>query len=336
MNNRESVDHGMWRWMAAFLFAGLLLCSCVKAPSNYTTRDFIVVETTVNDTLESLARTYLHDSKKGWMILEFNKIKEVKPGQRIIIPLKPFNRGGLSPEGFQMVPVLCFEVAELSPAKAGKDGKHPAMDSFKAHLAYLKRYGYHVISMADFMDFLDYKGQIPEKTVVITVDDQSYALLDWVLPTLTAYGYPATVFVDERAMDKGNSVSFDDLRPYFSHGISLGSRSGWDIDSAIEQKQSSLKDYFENMERAIVRSKNIIEKETGRKCLFYAYPPSGSYNLIVNLLRKTGFKAGFTLNGEPNPFYGDSYAVHRIDVPLACSDEEFERKLVVFKKMELR
>jgi peptidoglycan/xylan/chitin deacetylase (PgdA/CDA1 family) len=336
MNNRESLDHGMGRWMAAFLLAGLLLCSCVKTPSSYTTRDFIVVETTVNDTLESLARTYLHDSKKGWMISEFNKIKEVKQGQRIIIPLKPFNRGGLSPEGFQMVPVLCFEVAELSPANAGKDGKYPAMDSFKAHLAYLKRYGYQVISMADFMDFLDYKGQIPEKSVVITVDDQSYALLDWVLPTLTAYGYPATVFVDERAMDKGNTVSFDDLRPYLSHGISLGSRSGWDIDSAIEQKQNSLKDYFENMERAVGRSKSIIEKETGRKCLFYAYPPSGSYNLIVNLLRKTGFKAGFTLNGEPNPFYGDSYAVHRIDVPLACSDEEFERKLVVFKKMELR
>lgn len=318
----------------------LLIClfcfACVKSPSNYTARDFIVVETTMDDNLESLARTYLHDSKKAWMISEFNKIKELRPGHRIIIPLKPFNKGGLIPDGYQMASVLCFGVNESKGDQESKDGKSPVRQNFDMHLNYLKTNNYHVITMNDLMDFIAYRGQIPEKSVVITFDDQSNVMTDWVLPTLVSYGYPATVFVDAREIGKGNTLSFEGLRPFLSKGISVGSRSGWAIDSDVEQNHISFKEYFENIEKEIAFSKNILEKETGRPCVYYAYPPSGNYNIIVNILKKYEFKAGFTLNGEPNPFFADSLAVHRIEVPAACSLEDFDRKLVVFKKMELR
>lgn len=318
------------------LFVCLFGFSCVKFPSNYTARDFIVVETTMDDNLESLARTYLHDAKKAWMISEFNKIKELKPGQRIIIPLKPFNKGGLSPEGYQMASVLCFGLTESKVNQDRKDGKISVRQGFETHLNYLKSNNYHVITMNELMDFIAYRGQIPEKSVVITLDDHSNAITEWVLPTLVSYGYPATVFVDAREMGKGNNLSFEGIRPFLSKGISVGSRSGWSIDSEVEQNQIGFKEYFENLEKEIAFSKNVLEKETGKPCLYYAYPPSGNYNLIVNFLKKYEFKAGFTLNGEPNPFFADSLAVHRIEVPAVCSLEDFDRKLVVFNKMELR
>lgn len=330
MRNNSKVLSGVVLFVCLFCFA------CVKSPSNYAARDFIVVETTMDDNLESLAWTYLHDAKKAWMISEFNKIKDVKPGQRIIIPLKPFNKGGLSPEGFQMTSVLCFGLNEPNGVQDRKDGKNPVRQSFDMHLNYLKSNNYHVITMNDLMDFIAYRGQIPEKSVVITLDDQSNAITDWVLPTLVSYDYPATVFVDVREMGKGNNLSFEGLRPFLSKGISVGSRSGWPIDSNVEQKNISIKDYFEKMEKEIAFSKNILEKETGQPCLYYAYPPSGNYNLIVNFLKKYEFKAGFTLNGEPNPFFADNFALHRIEVPATCSIEDFNRKLIVFNKMELR
>lgn len=327
--------------MKNFIFCIILPCcllfaSCVKKPSNYTARDFVVVDTTISDTAESLAQTYLQDSRKTWMILEFNKLREIKPGERIIVPLKPFNRGGLYPEGYQTVPVLCFGLNENKEPNDKSGGRLSGKESFDSVLSYLKKNGYHVVSMGDFMGFIDYKGQLPQKSVIITLDDQSPALTEWVLPALEAYGYPATVFVDVRDMEKENMLTFEGIRPFLSKGITLGSRAGWTVDSDIEQKQTGLKEYFESMEREIAYSKSTIEKETGKTCLYYAYPPSGNYNILVNLIKKYGFRAGFTLNGESNPFYADSFAVHRFEIPSTCTTEELEKKLVVFKTMGLR
>ncbi len=320
----------------AILSTALLCLSCVTPSSNYTTRDFIVVETTGQDSLESLAKTYLHDGKKAWLISEFNKIKEIRPGQRVIIPLKPFNKGGLTPEGIQMVPVLCFGLSDSGSDQGKKGSGCSPRDSFTAFLGYLKNHNYHVISMEQMMEFLAYKGQVPEKSVVITFDDQSLAMIEWVLPSLASFGYPATVFLNVRGVGQQNSMAFEDIRPYLSKGIRLGSRAGWVVDSDIEQKQSGIRDFFESMEKEIAYSKTVIEKETGKPCRFYAYPPSGPYNLIIHLLKKYGFIGGFTMMGESNPFYAEHYSIHRIHVPLDCSTDSMERKLLVFKTMELR
>ena len=314
-----------------FLFACLFLFSCVGTPLKYTARDFVVVETTKDDTLENLAGKYLNDPKKAWMISEFNKIKEVRQGQRIVIPLKPFNKGGLSKEGFQVVPIFCFNITDSE--KQGN--KASAQSRFDALLGHLERNGYHVISLSQFMDFINYTGQIPEKSVVITVDDNSRAVTDWVLPALKAHDFPVTLFVDARETGKEGNVALDQLKPYLSSGLSVGCRAGWALDKEIEQNQLNLKVYFENLEKEIGYSKNAVEKETGMACRYYAYPPTGWNHLLVSQIKKYGFKAGLTLNGQPNPFYVDSFAVERTVVSVSASIEEFEKKLVVFSKMDL-
>ena len=306
--------------------------ACVKKPVEYKTRDFIVVEARQDDTLNSLARQYLNDDKKSWMIAEFNKIKTITPGQKIIIPLNPFNKGGLNPDGYQLTPVLCFESFNTNGPVKNTD----APSIFEQRLVYLKNNNFQVISLSRFMDFIDYSAQIPEKSVVITIDDNSPVVSDWVVPLLEKYAYPATLFVDTRNIGKDGFLSYPQLKNLYSRGIEIASRSGWGIDSDIEKKQLSMKDYFFNIEKEISISKSTLERETGGKCIFYALPPAGGNTLLINLLKKKGFKAAFNLSGESNPFYSDTYNINRITVPATSSIKEFETALIVYRKIELK
>jgi hypothetical protein len=65
----------------------------------------------------SLASKYLKDPTMDWFIAEFNEMETVKPGQPLIIPLKPYQRGGLSSKGYQTVPVLSYHHFHLTEQK---------------------------------------------------------------------------------------------------------------------------------------------------------------------------------------------------------------------------
>jgi hypothetical protein len=120
------------------------------------------------------------------------------------------------------------------------------------------------------------------------------------------------------------------------HGIDIASKSGWAVDTDIEEKPLLFKDYFLQIEKEISVSKNLIERETGGKCLFYALPPSGGNNLLVNILKKKGFKGAMNRNGEPATFFSDIYNIGRVTVPEACPKKDFESKLITFRKIDLR
>ena len=60
------------------------------------------------DTLESLAERFLGDPGMSWAITRYSGAREVRPGQPLIVPRIPFDRGGLSQDRYQTVPVLSY------------------------------------------------------------------------------------------------------------------------------------------------------------------------------------------------------------------------------------
>jgi peptidoglycan/xylan/chitin deacetylase (PgdA/CDA1 family) len=311
-----------------FVFGG-----CDKRKIQVQPRDYVVIEASENDTFASLAKQYLNDPQKAWMISEYNRTSTIIPGQKLTIPLNPFNRGGLYPDGYQLVPVLCY--SELV-YRNESDKKGNEISVYEQQMEFLKKNGYNVISMARFIDFINYSQQIPEKSVVITIDDNSSAAFERFVPLLHKYGYAATLFFDSSMIGKKGYISMEQLKSIVPMGIDIGSRSGWSIDKNIEEKQIALKDYILGIDKVVKDSKSFIEKETGGKCIYYALPPEGSNNLLINILKKEGYKVAFNQSGESNPFYTDSYNLNRIIVPSTCTLKEFEAKLIVFRKVELK
>ncbi|MBU1171074.1 MAG: polysaccharide deacetylase family protein [Proteobacteria bacterium] len=325
------------KWNSSYGSWIVLVCvamffGCMHDSFEYSTGNYVVVETIKTDTLETLAGKYLNDTGKAWVISEFNKIKDIKPGQKIIVPLQPFNIGGIGPEGYQLVPVLNYE--KLKPTQENQVPEPVA--SFEQQMDYLKKNNFQVISFTWFMEFLNYTCQIPEKSLVITLDDNTRAVMDIALPVLEKYGYPATLFLDPANVGTENGLSVEDLYALKEKGMAIQCRAGWAIDADVESKKITLNQYFEALKKEIPRSKAYIEEISGSPCLYYALPPSGGNNLLNQFLWKSGFKASLTMDGEANPFFADHFNIERVTISPYDSAGNLATKLSVFRKMELK
>ncbi|MEJ2038089.1 MAG: hypothetical protein P8X55_04050, partial [Desulfosarcinaceae bacterium] len=63
-------------------------------------RYVVIATATADDSLASLARTYLKDERRAWQIAAYNNINTVTAGQKVVIPLKPVLPGGLQTSGY--------------------------------------------------------------------------------------------------------------------------------------------------------------------------------------------------------------------------------------------
>lgn len=314
-----------------FLIILVFLSGCLKGPLRYPAGDYVVVETTQGDTLSSLAEKYLDDPEKAWMIAEFNKTKIIEPGSQVIIPLKPFNLGGLKPDGYQVVPVLCYSIVE----EEGLTGPITGLTGFERQMEYLKKNNFQVISLERFMEFLNYRDQIPVRSVVITIDDNSRAVMSLALHVLKRYHFPATLFVDPAMIGSKSCLTYEDLRLLKASGLDIQCRAGWNLDSDIENKRISLKEYFKSMKVSLEFARKTLGPVSESACEYYALPLTGGNNLLIELLRKEGFQGALTLNDQPNPFYVDHYDVGRISVSPGLSLDKFEEKLSVFRWVKM-
>ena len=86
-----------------FLSCLFALTACATVPRERVFDDFVIVKAEDADDFSSLAANYLNNREKAWQIAEFNNLTSVKPGQELVIPLSPFNRGGLKADGCQTV-----------------------------------------------------------------------------------------------------------------------------------------------------------------------------------------------------------------------------------------
>ena len=106
-------------------------------PAAYQSEDFIVTFAQPGDTPESLAERYLGGADKGWMIEDYTGLRAFAPGQEIVIPRRPWNPAGVTPGGYQIVPILTYH----NLAEQAKGRLVLAASSFREQMRYLKTNG---------------------------------------------------------------------------------------------------------------------------------------------------------------------------------------------------
>lgn len=307
----------------------MVLSSCKTTGVEFSSDKFIVVETVAGDTPRGLAKKYLNDPDKDWLISEFNKTDELWPGKNIIIPLSFFNKGGLKTNGYQVVPVLNYN------GFSSENGtKQVSAKEFTEQMLFLQEQGYRVIPTASLLDFIDYKNQLPEKAVVLTATCNINSFYEIAFPVLQSFGYSCTLFVDPEKIGKRNTKTWSRIRKL--------SKKGVDIQACDETPQrvtgnskSTLKNYFYNLEEKISNSKKDIEAKTGGKCILYASPTGGENNILTSLLAKKGYKAAFFDNSNKNPFFVDKFGIGRTVISGGLTIDGFRKKIATFQHMDL-
>jgi peptidoglycan/xylan/chitin deacetylase (PgdA/CDA1 family) len=271
-------------------------------------QDFVAVIAQPGDTLSSLAARYLNDPSLDWRIAEFNGISILKPGQGVIVPLKPVDLGGVTSRGFQIVPVLAYHKF----SKSVSDRMTVREDVFEEQMAFLKRNGYRVIPLDDLFDFLDRKRPIPKKSVVITFDDGWRSMYEIAYPILKKYGFPATLFVYTDLIHPSNAtLDWGKIREMARNGIDVQCHSKTHRSLGKLEGEETLQAYFEAVKAELIESAKIIKKQLNKDVKYLAYPFGDTNSLVIAMLDKLGFRGGLTVVRTGNPFFADDFRVGR-------------------------
>jgi len=292
--------------------------------------DFIVAIVQPGDSYASLARRYLGDPSMDWFISEFNGNALPAPGRDVLIPLASYAPGGLWPGGYQTVPVLTYH-------KISRNGPPDAMTvretDFEAQMRYLRENGYRVIRLDDLFEFLQFRRQIPARSVVITFDDGWRSVYDIAWPILKKYGYPATLFVyTDLIVGSRETLSWDQVRELSREGLDIQCHSKTHRYLGRKERKESFRDYFESVRKEIAESSRILRKHTGREVKYLAYPYGDTNALVVAMALREGYRLAFTVERESAPFFTNDFRVSREMIYGTFGLKEFGSNLMTFRE----
>jgi peptidoglycan/xylan/chitin deacetylase (PgdA/CDA1 family) len=298
--------------------------------------EFVAVVAQAGDTFSSLSTKYFQDSSWDSFLAEYNGTKSLRPGEPIIIPLKPGKRGGLTLHGYQTVPVLTYH--NFSPTESSK--MTVSQEMFDQQMRLLKEKGYRVIALDQFFDFLEFKTPLLPKSVLITIDDGWRSMYEIAFPILKKYGYCATLFIctdkiTDVLMDTPKTLSWGLLREMSGQGIDIQCHTKSHRNLTLPEKKESFKDYFENLEKELSACKETIKKKLSREVKYLAYPYGHTNPLVIEMAKKLGYRGAFTIKRGGNPFFIHNYRVNRSVVYGNFSLNQFERNLITFQEEPL-
>ncbi|MHB1295438.1 MAG: polysaccharide deacetylase family protein [Anaerolineae bacterium] len=188
------------------------------------------------------------------------------------------------------VPILMYHYISAPPAGAGsvRQDLSVSPDRFEEHLRYLRDAGYTGISLYDLVMALQTGAALPEKPVVITLDDGYADAYTNAFPLLQEYGFTATIFVVTERLDtqQPEYVSWDQVREMSAagmdiepHGYTHASLRNCSVDYLIWQT---------------LGPKQAIEERTGKTVRMFCYP-SGDYDRrTIQVLQSAGYWAAVT------------------------------------------
>jgi peptidoglycan/xylan/chitin deacetylase (PgdA/CDA1 family) len=302
------------------------------APVMFQSDDYIVYILQGGETYASLAERFLGDAKKSWIIEDANEGVPFDKDETIVIPLEEENKGGLEPEGYQVVPILCYHRF----AEDCKSNTCIPVHIFDQQMKYLKDNGFRVIGLGELLGFLEYRNTIPKKSVAITIDDGYSSGYEIAYPILKKYGFTATFFVYTDFINTSkNSITWDQLKELKKDGFEIGSHTLSHCDLTKEKEQEKDQEYLTRITKEIKNSKRIIDRELGQDTIHFSFP-YGMYNQrILRICEQEGYKIAVSVERGGNPFFADPLFLNR-DQILKEDQDSFISVLETFNRLSLR
>jgi peptidoglycan/xylan/chitin deacetylase (PgdA/CDA1 family) len=317
----------------AVLIAGVLMPTVSPAEEAVSTAEHspLMVRVRQGDTPATIAQRYLNDASKAWMVREYNHGVSFSEDGAIIVPRAPFRLGGLTPAGYQTVPVLLYEAFQ-APAQ----GKvRQPISGFKEQMQWLKTHGFTTIHPTQLIGFLAFSEQLPRQAVLITMDTESRVFLEQAIPILESLGFTATVFVASERVGTTGAISWDQLSQLQQAGFTIGCRGKYGRALTRRKKGQSFKTNFVWIESELRQAKTTIETQLGRPCQLLAYPQGKTNNLLAAMAAKLGFSAAFDRSTGDTPFFAARFNIHRTVIDSQSPPDRFGSRLTTFVKADL-
>ena len=313
----------------------VFLSSCAmssRTPLRLISEDYVVYRLQKGEMPVTLAERFLGDHKRSWVVEDANKGVSFKKGQIVVIPLKDENKAGLSADGFQVVPILVYH-------RFADDCDGPLCLSariFDQQMRYLKENGYRVVACSELLSFLEYRHALPEKAVVITIDDGYRSAYNIAYPILKKYGFTATLFIYTDFVGAGrNAITWDQLSEMRAHGFEVGGHTMSHADLTQQKEGEDLQTHKARIERELRLSKQIIDGRLRQNTIFLAFPYGRYDETILRMCERFGYEMAVSVKRGSNAFFVDPMTLRRNQV-LTKDMSTFVSKLKTFHRVSLR
>jgi len=206
------------------------------------------------------------------------------------------------------VPVLCYhQIRDWKPtdSKRSLDDIIPP-EKFKQHIKMLADSGYHTILPDQLYDYLNFGKELPSKPIMITFDDTDLDQFTVANPELKKYGFKGVYFIMTVSIGRSRYMSKSQIKELADEGNVIASHT-YDHKNFAQFKE-------EDWAIQIDEPTQTLEKLTGKKVEYFAFPYGVFKKSSLHKLKEHGFKAAFILSTERDKDY-PLFTIRRIIDP---------------------
>lgn len=319
------------------LITTLLLSACASHSKNARlitqNNQFSLVSVRDGDSYASLAEEFMEHKKYASVVERYNPDIDLSHTDFIAIPRAVVNPSGVFAEGFQRIPILCYH--QFTKKKRSLNRTVVTEKEFKTQMAYLYDNGYQVVTLDDAADFILGKKELPQKSVVITVDDGYKSFKDIALPILQDYQFPSTMFVYPEFIGAGVALSWQDIKQLVeSPLVDIQSHSTTHSSLSRKPKGETERDYQKRLEFEVLVAQQRIFKRAEHQVSHFAYPYGNTSKNLVDMLQAQNYKLAVTVQRGSNPSFSSPFLVNRTMIYGGDSLSRFKRSLNTFEVIE--
>jgi len=281
------------------------------------------------DQLEAIAERFLGQAALAWRIADADGQRwEPDTLRPMVIPLQAGSALGINSEGVQTVPILCYH---RFGAGASKMLVAPA--TFEAQLEWLARNHYTVLKLSDLSDFLAGKQALPQRSVVITIDDGYESVHRYAWPLLKKYGFTATLFVYPDFIDSRDGLSWAQLQQMAESGVIDIQSHSKSHRNLIERKPGENDaSYRTAMDLETRQPRVSMERRlagAGVKVRHFAYPFGDANEVVLDAVQRQSYELAATVNPGGNAFYAQPLMLRRTMIFGDYDIEAFKQRLQI-------
>ena len=219
--------------------------------------------------------------------------------------------------------ILCYDSISEDPIRSSV-----SPGAFSGQMEYLARSRYCLMSLSDAVNRLASGEPVPDRSVVVTLDDGFADNYEQALPILRRSGVPATVFLTvsyigtdrlptlTRSDFVPRPLSWEQVKEMHAHGIEFGSHT------LTHPMLAGIP--LDDVRRELEDSKRRIEDELGVPASLFCYPRGDFNEAVKGIVRDRAIwepaprGPGSTTGGQTSLPFGEptsAGAIHRRNSP---------------------
>jgi peptidoglycan/xylan/chitin deacetylase (PgdA/CDA1 family) len=187
------------------------------------------------------------------------------------------------------IPILCYHQLRDWKESDSKSARVYIMPlaTFREEMKVLHDSGYTTVLPDEMMAYLQHKGKLPAKPVMLTFDDATAGHYTEALPELEKYGFKAVFYIMTVVLNRPNYLTKDQVKLLSDKGHVIGCHT-WDHHMTTKYKE-------EDWVTQVDKPRTLLEKLTGKPVKYFAYP-FGLWNVnAAQHIKDRGFTAAFQL-----------------------------------------